>query len=150
MAADSKKIAMTKNGYRGWADPVKACVALRDAVTIMVTATNAENYRMRMDRVTSCLCKFRPDEFPERIRNRARIVLSVRERVAREYPTDRLYHFERLTTKQRRALKGDIIALYEACLFDLGAMGDYEFMYPNDRFPKKTAARSREKKPAET
>jgi hypothetical protein len=47
---------------------------------------------------------------------------------------------------QRRALEGDIIALYEACLFDLGAMGDHEFMYPADRFPKKKAARSRKKK----
>jgi hypothetical protein len=51
-----------------------------------------------------------------------------------------------LTPKQRRALEGDIIALYEACLFDLGAMGDHEFMYPADRFPKKKAARSRKKK----
>jgi len=136
---------MAKHMYRGWADPVKACIALRDAVTIMVTAKGTENYRVKMDRVTYCLCLFRPEEFPERIRNRARMVLGVRERVAQEYRTDTLFHFERLTPKQRRALEGDIVALYEACLFDLGAMGDHEFMYPEDRFPKKTAARSPKK-----
>ena len=124
---------------------MKACIALRDAVQIMVTAKSDENYRVKMDRVTFCLCLFRPEEFPERIRNRARMVLGVRERVAQEYPTDTLYHFDRLTPKQRRALEGDIIALYEACLFDLCAMGNHEFMYPEDRFPKE-AVRSHKKK----
>ena len=75
------------------------------------------------------------------------MVLGVRERVAHKYPTDTLYHFERLTPKQRRALEGDIIALYEACLFDLGAMGDHEFMSPKDRFPKEKSALSPKKKP---
>ena len=74
------------------------------------------------------------------------MVLGVRERVAHKYPTDTLYHFERLTPKQRRALEGDIIALYEACLFDLGAMGDHEFMSPKDRFPKEKSALSPKKK----
>jgi hypothetical protein len=119
---------------------VRAYIALGDAVKIMVTAKSTENYRVKMDRVTYCLCTLRPEDFPERIRNRARMVLGVRQRVAQEYPTDTLYHFERLTPKQRRALEGDIIALYEACLFDLGAMGDHEFMYPDDRFPQKKVA----------
>jgi hypothetical protein len=74
------------------------------------------------------------------------MVLGVRERVAHRYVTDTLYHFERLTPKQRRALEGDIIALYEACLFDLGAMGDYDFMYPEDRFPQNKPAPSSKKK----
>ena len=102
---------MTEHRYRGWADPVKACMALRDAVTIMVTAKSTENYRVKMDRVTYCLCLLSLEEFPERIRNRARMVLGVRERVAHEYVTDTHYHFERLTPKQRRANEGDIIAL---------------------------------------
>jgi len=119
---------MAEHIYRGWADPVNAF--------------STENYRVKMDRVTYCLCLFRPEEFPERIRNRARMVLGVRERVAHEYDTDTLYHFERLTPKQRRALEGDIIALYQACLFDLGAMGNHEFIYPEDRFPIKKTARS--------
>jgi hypothetical protein len=137
---------MAEHAHRGWADPVKACRSLREALTIMVMAKSTENYRVKMDRVTYCLCLLRPDEFPERIRNRARMVLGVRERVAHEYVTDTLYHFERLTPKQRRALEGDIVALYEACLFDLGAMGKHEFMYPKDRFPTKKAARSPKKK----
>jgi hypothetical protein len=45
---------MAEHVYRGWTDPVKACFALRDAVTIMATAKSTENYRVKMDRVTYC------------------------------------------------------------------------------------------------
>ena len=56
---------MAEHRYRGWADPVKACLVLRDAVTIMVTAKSTENYRVKMDRATDCLCLFRPEDHPQ-------------------------------------------------------------------------------------
>src|SRR5437879_1741026 len=103
-----------KDYKRGWYDPVKMRIALHDAIKILATAKSTENYRVRMDRATYCLATFQPKDFPERIRNRARMVLSVRGRVAVEYPTDTLFHFERLSPKERAALLDDLLALYEA------------------------------------
>ena len=60
----------------------------------------------------------------------------VRVKVARRYVTNSLFHFEWLTPRERRALIGDILALYEACLLDLGRSGDddyFEIAYPKDR-----------------
>jgi hypothetical protein len=94
-----------------------------------------DNYRQRMDRATFCLAALLPRDFPERLRNRATAVLGVRRAVREDYGGDLcLFRFDYLTPKQRKALAGDIIALYEACLFDLGRQGDkYDFMYPKDR-----------------
>jgi len=42
--------------------------------------------------------------------------------------------FGSLKPKERRALIGDIIALYEACLLDLGKAGFFAgIVYPKDR-----------------
>jgi hypothetical protein len=87
-----------------------------------------------MDRATFALATLRPEDFPERLRGRATKVLAVRSAVRQDYITDALFHFERLTIKERRALISDIIALYEGCLIDIGKSGDqYEFLYPRDR-----------------
>jgi hypothetical protein len=64
-----------------------------------------------MDNATFALTRWRADDFPERIRERARKVLSMRGAVRRDYPTDSLFHFELLTPRERRALMGDIIGL---------------------------------------
>lgn len=126
-----------KDYKRGWYDPVKMRIALYDAIKILATAKSTENYRVRMDRATYCLATFQPNDFPQRIRNRARMVLSARRRVAVEYPTDTLFHFEWLSPKERAALLEDLMALYEAVLIDIGRIEDNDYLYPDDRFPEK-------------
>jgi hypothetical protein len=118
--------------YKGWSDPVTQLLGLQDAVRIIMEGQG--NFRTRMDLATFALVFFRPEDFPERIRGRASKVLAVRRAVAVRYQTDTLFHFERLKPKERKALIADIMALYEACLIDIGRMGsDYEFMYPKVR-----------------
>jgi len=87
-----------------------------------------DNYRVRMDKATFALAGNRATEFPERIRETAERVLSVRSAVREDYANDALFHFERLTVKERKALVEDIIILYEALLFDLGK-SDIDFVY---------------------
>jgi len=80
------------------------------------------------------LGRWRADDFPKHIRERARKVLTVRCAVRQDYLHDTVFHFERLTPKQRRALIDDIVSLYEACLLDLGKAGQYySIVYPKDR-----------------
>jgi hypothetical protein len=66
-----------KDYKRGWYDPVKMRIALHDAVQMLASAKSNENYRVRADRATYCLAGFRPADFPERIRNRARMILAL-------------------------------------------------------------------------
>jgi hypothetical protein len=87
-----------------------------------------------MDKATYALVGLTPEDFPNRLRGRATKVLAVRSAVAQKYPTDTRYHFERLKPKERKALIGDIIALYEGCLIDIGKSGKYDcVVYPKDR-----------------
>jgi len=84
-----------------------------------------------MTRATYPLVGLRPEDFPERIRGRATRVLAARGAHAKQYETDTLY-FEELSRKEFNTLVEDIIALYEACLIDIGKMG-YDFAYPEDK-----------------
>src|SRR5713226_2260445 len=93
----------------GWIDPVGKLQGLKTAVRIIMDGK--DNYRVRMDKATFALAGYRATEFPER-------VLGVRSAVREKYVNDVLFHFERLTIKERRALIEDIIILYEALLLD--------------------------------
>jgi hypothetical protein len=117
--------------YRGWSDPVGKLEAFRVVIKYLVSRT--DNFRIRMEKATLPLVGMRPEDFPKRIRGRAERVLTVRSAVAVEYVNDTLWHFERLTPKQRKVLIDDLLRLYESLLIDLGRMGkDYDFIYPKD------------------
>jgi hypothetical protein len=111
--------------------------SLRAVVRIM---SNSGTLRQRMDKATRELVKYRPEDFPARLRKRAVRVLTVREKVRRDYlaANDSYFHFECLKPKQRWALFSDILALYEACLIDMGKRGaDY---CPSSEFLRQRAA----------
>lgn len=99
------------------------------------------NFRVRMEKATDPLVTLRPEDFPERLRGRATKVLDARGAVSQKYVTDILYHFDRLTPKQRKALIENIIALYEGCLIDIGKLGDdwdfVEISDPGSKFIRK-------------
>jgi hypothetical protein len=119
--------------YRGWASPLYVLRRLQTAVRIIMEGR--WNFRVRMDKATYALVGLRSKDFPNRLRGRATKVLGVRSAVAQQYATDTLYHFEWLKPKERLALIGDIIALYEGCLLDVARCGDdyYDSAYPIDR-----------------
>ena len=114
------------------AEPVGVLDRLQTCVRILIDSQG--NFRTRMDRATFALATLRPEDFSEKLRGRATKVLAVRGAVRQDYVTDALFHFERLTMRERKALISDIIALYEGCLIDIGKSGDkYDFLYPKDR-----------------
>jgi hypothetical protein len=91
---------------------------LRTCVQILVEAKG--NFCTRMDSATFSLVPLRARDFPDRLRARATKVLGVRSAVRQDYIGTTLFHFERLTPRERKALILDIIALYEGCLIDVG------------------------------
>jgi hypothetical protein len=136
------------NDYRlGWEDPFDQLRALRVAVKELLALglgpqEKGMGPRERFTRATSTFIKYRG--WPERLKYRRENISNARIAVRRDYPRDTLFHFERLTAKERRALADDIFALYEACLLDAGRMYEmgghatlgYEIMYPKDAEPR--------------
>jgi hypothetical protein len=127
----------------GWTEPVSQLESLRTAVGILAMRSG-RTFRPRMDDATLVIHRWGVDDFPERIRPIAKRVFSVRRAVRHDYQTDTLFHFERLTRRERHALITDIIGMYEACLLDLGKIGGYyaSSVYPKDRLHKRNSARS--------
>jgi hypothetical protein len=125
-------MAIPKDTNLGWAEPVSQYESLATAVKIL--AEGRSKFRERMEDATFALTRWQAKDFPERIRERARKVLSVRSKVRWDYTGGCRFEFQRLTPKQRRALVADIIALYEACLLDLGKAAFFAgIVYPKDR-----------------
>jgi hypothetical protein len=101
---------------------------------VRIVARGKDNCRARLDKATRALVDLQPEDFPARIRGRAAKILAVRGAVAEEYETDTLFHFERLTQRERDVLLDDLLSLYEACLLDLGADNEIKAIYyPADR-----------------
>jgi hypothetical protein len=115
----------------GWMEPVGMLYALRSAVRAL--ATGGGKFQQRMEKATYALHNHQPGHFPPRLRNRATNVLSTPAIVRREYESGRAYwDYTRLTRKQRQTFIEDLLGLYEACLMDLGKMGE-NYLYPEDR-----------------
>ena len=116
----------------GWTDPVSQYESLAAAVRIL--AEGRSKFPQRMDDATFALARWQAEDFPERIRERARKVLSVRSKVRLDHADGCVFQFGRLTLRERSALIRDIIGLYAACLLDLGKTEEFrEIVYPEDR-----------------
>jgi hypothetical protein len=141
-------MGLQMDDYRlGWEDPFAQLNSLRVAVKELLALglgpqEKGTGPRERFTQATSCLIRYRG--WPERLKCRRENISNARMAVRRDYPKDTLFHFERLTTRERRALADDIFALYEACLLDVGRMYEmgghatlaYEIMYPKDAAPR--------------
>jgi hypothetical protein len=72
-----------------------------------------------------------PSDFPARLRNRATRTLGLREKYV--YHAGGESYFHRVKPSDRMNFANDLMALYEACLIDLGRSGlQWESIYPND------------------
>ena len=103
--------------YKGWSNPIQRVLELRIAVKNLMSR---EESRVRFTKATNALVGWLPGEFPERLHQRYDNIMKARMAVRKDYPTDTLWHFDRLTVRQRAAIADDIMALYEACLIDIG------------------------------
>jgi hypothetical protein len=113
-----------------WRDHITQLDRLQRAVRVL--AEGSGTLRERMDKATSALATMWPEDFPERLRNRAAKVLSIREKVMR---FDVAY-FDFMTPRERKRFVADIIALYEACLIDIGRTWPrWDEVYPKDVDP---------------
>ena len=78
-----------------------------------------------MDEATSALAGLIPEYFPAALRERAKRVLSVHERIRRERGSNLVsFRFDLLKQKEYAELTQDILSLYEACIFRYGE-GNY-------------------------
>ena len=103
---------------RGWSDPIGTFSRLQLAVRIL--ASRESPRKVRMDEATAALTGLIPQHFPLAIRERAERILSVREKLRRDHPSNLgSFPFDLLKPKECAALIQDILSLYEACIFDM-------------------------------
>jgi hypothetical protein len=123
----------------GWQDPIDQLAALRVAVEYLRAPRLGP--RERFDRATFPLTKYW--SMPERLKNRRDNILNARTAVWRDYGAGGAFRFDLVRIEERRALAGDIFALHEACLLDIGRMREmgglaadyFNIVYPKDAAP---------------
>ncbi len=140
-----------------WGDPVDQLLSLR--ISLKCLLTRGLNPRERFDRATFPLVKYQPSEFPEQMRPAFERLMQARIAVRQDYIGSTIFDFSRLSVTELRSLQNDVIALFEACLLDIGRMSkgsatgsnDYDdILYPQEPRPsakrvKKAQARRRRK-----
>ena len=103
---------------------------LQSAVRILASAKG--NREVRMDEATAALTALRPEHFPPALRERAKKLLSVRERVRHETDAKVVsFRFNLLKEKEYAALTRDVLSFYEACIFDM-SMEIRDIIRPNE------------------
>jgi hypothetical protein len=112
----------------GWGgDHFRTLKRLRQAVRRLAEGSGKTSDRLHD--ATYYLVSVHADDFPKHLRKRAETVLSLRGKYAGR---DNLYLRDVKPTDRKRFV-GDLLALYEACLIDLGRAGPrWSFMYPKD------------------
>ena len=115
----------------GWGgDHVGKLLRLRTAVKQLAESKGKLNDRLQ--RSTYALFTLQPRDFPTNLQNRATNVLALRLKYVFHAGGDSYFHS--VPPRERLQFTEDLLALYEACLIDLGRTGpDKDFMYPKDR-----------------
>jgi hypothetical protein len=141
---------MQPDAQLSWGDPVDQLLSLRVALKFLL-ARNL-NPSERFDRATFPLGKYQLRDFPEPMRPPYERIVQARVSVRRDYIGSTAFEFSRLSVLERRALQSDLIALYEACLLDIGKMsatstggdnGYYDVVYPRETDRRSLAKRPR-------
>jgi hypothetical protein len=122
-----------------WSDPVDQLLSLRVALKYLLV--RKLNPRERFDRATLPLVKYQPRDFPEPMRPVFARIMQARVDARRDCDGSTVFEFSQLSVPARRALQSDLIAMYEACLLDIGKMsetsaggdsGYYDIVYPRE------------------
>ncbi len=92
---------------------------LQTAVRIMIAGSGKTTERLKD--ATYPLADLGPTDFPANLRERAARVLELRDKYGYEAGGD--IYFHRVKPSDRKRFAADLLALYEACLIDLGRSG---------------------------
>jgi hypothetical protein len=114
----------------GWGgDHVGKLHRLQTAVRIL--AEGRGKTAERLEKATYALVGLFPTDFPEQLRNRAESILGLRGKYV--FHAGDLSYFHPINPTEKKRFVHDLLALYEACLIDLGrSWPQWDFMYPND------------------
>jgi hypothetical protein len=119
---------MKGNGWGG--DHVGKLHRLQIAVHLLAEGRRKTAYRL--ERATYTLVGLSPADFPEHLRNRATNVLGLRLKYV--FHAGDLSYFKPVRPTEKKRFVDDLLALYEACLIDLGrSWPQWAFMYPKDK-----------------
>jgi hypothetical protein len=121
---------MQNDPYCGWtSDHVGTLSKLQTAVRIM--AEGKGKTAERLEKATYALATLDLRNFPEHCRNRATRVLAFRGKYV--FHAGGSSYFKQVNPSDRVRFTADLLALYEACLIDLGRTWPmWDFMYPKD------------------
>lgn len=118
---------MTDGHWGG--DHVGKFLRLQTAVKILSEGKGKTTDRLQ--RATYPLVTLLPRDFPEDLRSRAIRVLDLREKYV--FHAGDSSYFHPVKPEDRRNFVDDLLALYEACLIDIGrSWPKWDFMYPKD------------------
>lgn len=120
---------MTVNG---WNDPTEKLLYLEEAIK---TLCGQGTIREKLTAATDRFIFWEPTEFPETMRARFELVRDARARASRPC-TGGVYCDFGKKRSEHAAVRQAILDLYRACLLDLGASGDRQFIeisYPSQR-----------------
>ena len=136
-----------KKGSRddpGWgSDHVGKLESLRAAIRELA---GGGKVRDRFDRATFCLVTYW--DVPQHLRPALKRIRDARRRCRHDItPSYAVFGFDTLSAAVRKQIVADLIALYEACLIDLGrTWPQWDFMYPTgDLIPKPKRRNPRKK-----
>jgi hypothetical protein len=115
----------------GWGgDHVGTLHRLQTAVKILAEG-RGEKTTDRLQKATYALVTLFPKDFPQHLRNRATLVLEFREKYV--YHAGGESYFHTIKPNDKKRFINDLVALYEACLIDIGrGWPQWDFMYPKD------------------
>jgi hypothetical protein len=118
---------MYDNGWGG--DHVGKLMSLQTAIGHLAEGQGKTSDRLQ--KATYALVRLFPNDFPERLRNRAARVLDFRLKYVFHAGGDS--YFRAVKPNDKKRFVTDLIALYEACLIDIGReWPQWDFMYPKD------------------
>lgn len=119
----------------GWGgDHVGKLTRLQTAVRAL--AEGRGKTAQRLEKATYPLVTLLERDFPEHLRNRAKIVLELRSKYV-FHAGDESYFYQ-VKPSDRVNFAINLLALYEACLIDLGrSWPTWDFMYPADTAEEK-------------
>jgi hypothetical protein len=114
----------------GWGgDHVGKLLSLQTAVRHL--AEGQGKTADRLQKATYALLRLFPEHFPEHLRHRATRVLEFCRKYVFHAGDESYFHPVKRGDKKRFIT--DLIALYEACLIDIGrGWPQWDFMYPKD------------------
>jgi hypothetical protein len=114
----------------GWgSDHVGKLIRLQKAVRILAEGKGTMAQRLQI--ATYPLITLFPDDFPKHLRKRATKVLELRSKYVFHAGDESYLH--RVKRQDSMNFIEDLLALYDACLIDLGrSWPEWDFMYPTD------------------